>query len=70
MIWNERIGHQWPDGIEELIRICWQTNPSQRPDFPQIVEFLTKIQENVKNRRNVPIPGLESTFSFGLSSMS
>ncbi|KAF6173216.1 hypothetical protein GIB67_026911 [Kingdonia uniflora] len=53
---NER--PQLPDncqpGLANLIKLCWSSNPSKRPDFSYIVSVLEKYDECVKD--GLPLP--------------
>lgn len=35
---------RYPDGLKQLIRACWDENPSQRPKFGEIIDSLERIK--------------------------
>jgi len=59
-----------PDPFRELIELCWQGNPQERPNFSKIMEF---IAANAAEVIAAPMPRSEGGASYtrgGLSSSS
>lgn len=48
----ESLRPPFPDGTpaawKQLVEICWQDDPGQRPDFNSIVQQLTKLEQEKK----------------------
>ncbi|RZF41051.1 hypothetical protein LSTR_LSTR002683 [Laodelphax striatellus] len=45
-----------PVHVTNLMRACWRTDPKQRPQFPELLDQLTKVQVHPVSQENLPRP--------------